>query len=390
MKKTYSLSLALPIALVLAACGGSKQPETDTLNEVIAEKVGLQCLPYKDSINSQGWGLMGLDGLPVLEGRFTSKPSNAVNGIFTLRNADGYYEYFTAEAQPRKIGGEYREAGLFYEDVAPCIEKDKHYIQFIRKDGQTAFRLDSINGHKVEWVGRFSEGLAPVKAGNLIGYINTEGKMVVAPRFIEAEAFSNGLAQVVEATQQNAAAYHSKATYRINFIDSSGKTLKLSFLSSDSIGRQFNEGVLWHVYRENDTTTVCEFLDREGRVIIPSKKPFQRLADMSGTHFAFYDGRAWGIADNQNSIILMPIYDSVLFIGPKSVCVAKYGLYKIKNYAGEQLSKSYDEMVYLKDGSHFIARKEDLCYILNEKGEVQGSPRHTIDFNDASERIYAR
>ena len=42
----------------------------------------------------------------------------------------------------------------------------------------------------------FSEGLAAVKVGDLWGYIDTSGKMVIAPQFFHAFSFSGGLASI--------------------------------------------------------------------------------------------------------------------------------------------------------------------------------------------------
>ena len=45
-------------------------------------------------------------------------------------------------------------------------------------------------------MGNFSEGLASFKKGNLWGYVNKRGEVVIEPHFASAISFSGGLAIV--------------------------------------------------------------------------------------------------------------------------------------------------------------------------------------------------
>ncbi|MBC8871714.1 MAG: WG repeat-containing protein [Planctomycetes bacterium] len=51
-------------------------------------------------------------------------------------------------------------------------------------------------GFKYRLVGSFSEGLARVKVGDKFGYVDTSGRLVIAPRFDEASSFQENLAAV--------------------------------------------------------------------------------------------------------------------------------------------------------------------------------------------------
>ncbi|MDH3493752.1 MAG: WG repeat-containing protein [Acidobacteriota bacterium] len=63
---------------------------------------------------------------------------------------------------------------------------------------------------RFDYVGRFSEGLAPVKASNKWGFIDKSGLIVVKPQYEEVHAFQEGMAAVV----------HND---KIGFIDSKGE-----------------------------------------------------------------------------------------------------------------------------------------------------------------------
>lgn len=374
---------ALAALLLLAACGQGNKAVDDNEKETdgqLSQGARLDYVPFKDSVDSKRWGLLSVtDGKMLLRDSFDRQPSNVVGGIFYVQNSNGNYEYFTADEQPKKIGGEYKKAGLFYEDIAPCMEKEASGIQFIRRDGSIAFVLDTLNGKKVEWVGRFHEGLAAVKAGELIGYINKEGKTVIAPRFLEAGNFSEGLAVVVDTADGNRQAYQSKQAYRISVIDQKGQRMDYTFASTDSLGRCFSNGVLRHCYQSDDTTAVCEFINHNGQVQIPSKPTYKNVTSVGGTHYGFFNGTTWGVADNLGSTILSPIYDEVVYVGQESVALCEYGLYKIKNYRGEQLSRSYEKMKHLEGSNSYLAKKGEQWYIVSNEGSVLGEGHHLIE-----------
>lgn len=370
----------MAVLLLLAGCGkANKASDNEKLTaEQRAPGQWLDYVPFKDSVKSERWGLVNLEG-KVLCDSLRRKPSNVVNGIFYMPNERGLYEYYVVGEQFKKLAGQYTRAGLFYEDIAPCVEQGKSYIQFIRRDGTVAFVLDTLAGRKVEWVGRFSEGLAPVKAGNLIGYINLQGQIVIEPRFVEAGPFSEGLAVVVDTAGGNLKAYQQKETYRISVIDQQGQPMSYSFDSTDSLGLCFSGGVLSRCYQKDDTTRICEFVNHQGQLQIPSQPFYHSVTSAVGTHYGFFNGTVWGVADNLGSTILSPIYDAIVSIDETTVTLCEYGLYKIKDYRGMQLSKSYNAMLPLSGSHCYLAKRSDRWFIVDEEGMEQGSSRYLIE-----------
>lgn len=378
-----TISMALSLAFMAGCHGHQKKEEVlvDTINVDRPSK--LEGVPYRDSADVKSWGLVSLSGQVLVSPRYTLEPSNVVNGRFVVRNANGLYEYYTADAEPKKIGGEYTQAGLFYEDIAPCVEKGKPYIQFIRRDGSLAFRLDSVNGHKVQSVGSFQYGMARFKADGLWGYINVQGKVAIAPQYAEAKDFRNGLALVVDTADGNGRDFRLKQEYKIKVVDATGKLAKAVFSSRDSIGKYFSEGLICVMEQPRDSTgTRWHFVDKDGTVVIPSCKDYLKVSSMYGTHFAFYNGTGWGIADNQMTSIVEPTLDDVVFIGTSSAAIKKYGVYKIVDYRGEALSKSYTKMKYLHNRQNFIVFREGTYCLLDIEGEEKSKPMVMIDDND--------
>jgi hypothetical protein len=63
-------------------------------------------------------------------------------------------------------------------------------FSFIDKTGRV------ITTQRFDFARDFSEGLAPVKIGDLWGFIDKAGVLVVAPKFEDAQPFSSGLSRI--------------------------------------------------------------------------------------------------------------------------------------------------------------------------------------------------
>ena len=119
-------------------------------------RVTRRVINYMDSVDDTKWeyddngdcvkNVNSYEGMDAEEG--DDMPTVAVNGRFMVKNADGLWEIYTTDKKPKKIGGEYLYASLFYEDVAPVVEKGQP-VKFIDRDGNVKVTLDKINGKAV-------------------------------------------------------------------------------------------------------------------------------------------------------------------------------------------------------------------------------------------------
>jgi WG containing repeat len=131
---------------------------------------------------------------------------------------------------------------------------------FINKRGDVAIRQrfdpplspDSI---KILKLGRFAEGLAPVRIGNRYGYIDTKGNVMIPPQFRDAAEFSEGLASVT--TAEGKTGYIDKSGHFVIKLQSGG-------------GYSFREG-LAALAVETDHGTKVGYIDRTGKVVIEPK-----------------------------------------------------------------------------------------------------------------------
>lgn len=120
---------------------------------------------------------------------------------------------------------------------------------------------------KYERVFDFSEGLAAVQQGKLIGYIDRKGEMVIEPRFNRAWEFQDGLALVTYD--------YNIGSPKKGFIDTKGNiVLKVEAYNV----RPFSDGLAM-VQKGHK----CGYINKKGDLVIPAK--FKRAND-------FYNGLA--------------------------------------------------------------------------------------------------
>ena len=136
---------------------------------------------------------------------------------------------------------------------------------------------------KYDCVGRFYDGMSPMKLGDKWGYIDQSGREIVAPTYDLAMEFSNGLGAVKindkigfvdksgklvipvkydEIRKPSEGKIGVKLDGKFGFIDGTGKTV-IPFIYNDITS--FSEGVAGV-----STDHTYDFIDKTGRIILPT------------------------------------------------------------------------------------------------------------------------
>jgi len=134
----------------------------------------------------------------------------------------------------------------------------------------------------------FSEGLASIKLGNKWGFINREGKTIIAPKFDSADFFAEGKAEVKL----------GPATF---FVDQTGR--KLFDVPSNMLIGRFNEGLARF---QDDASELYGFIDERRRVAI--KPQFPEAGDFVEGVARVRVGHDWGFIDKKGKVIIEPKY----------------------------------------------------------------------------------
>ncbi len=250
------------------------------------------------------WGLIDMNGKVLVEKEWQNEPSFATCGIVRVKNKDGLYEYYSAEPKPRKIGKEYKSAGLFSENIAAVSEED-HPISFIDNTGKVLFILKELEGDPVEKVGCFTDGLARFRTINKKwGFINKDGKVIIKAKYDYASGFTEGIAEVGIKELKNKDSINLGFTLRYGFINEKGEEV-IKIRKDVTYGYPGN-GLIPYT---DDNGKKYGFINFKDEKIIKPDKDFKNVILFNGNYASFSDGEKWGIIDIKGKIVERAKYD---------------------------------------------------------------------------------
>ena len=368
MKKLQSLFMLAAALLLLASCSGDSVPERE-----------VEYIPFQESKDGN-WGMISPSGEVLFSEEFQNRPTVAINGRFMVKNADGLWEIYTTDKKPKKIGGEYVYASLFYEDVTPVVAKGQR-IQFIDRDGKVKTTLEKIGGKAVSKCTAFTAGLAMVEVDGKWGAVDTDGKVVIEPKYTQMISNSEGYFIAIDQKYEGESD-SEKMTYTI--LNSSGKVVadikaskfkevkqvRTSYRTSDCI---IDEALC--VSADVDDSRPYGLLGFDGEWRLKPTSKVKSFSQKLGQNLVFFDGEGYGLMDISGEEKVRPKYD-LMFLLDEDVFAAnsKSGeAFSLYNLEGEKIGKDeYLEMSPFYDGKHCFARvgKHDVV-LINKNGEEQ-------------------
>lgn len=346
------------VATILLLVGCGKNSKEGTPNVVYEEY-----LPFKFSDEGK-WGMVRHDGKILFSEMYEDyhsvidddgeieeidiDMSPALNGLFLMTNKNNARDYYTAEKKPKYKFGGFKEAGLFYEDIAPTVRKGE-WIKFVNKKGRVVFDFKEVNGVNVKEVSNFHGGIAIfVLENEQYGCIDTKGKVIVEPQSEEISFpwhngydIENGIVQIG------------------NRICSLSKDWEIILESEnncvDDVFSPYSD--YWAVNIGPLADKLYVIYDAFGREI---KRVKNRIVDLSKEYYIFKKNEKYGIADFQGNIIMTPSYDAMRFIDfDKVLCgnlsdgenVKILDLSGKLKYSNSNVRQSSD---FLTDPSYFV------------------------------------
>ncbi|WP_299887309.1 WG repeat-containing protein [uncultured Lacinutrix sp.] len=289
------------------------------------------------SINGKKWGYINRKGEWVIEPKF--KKTKAFNsGIAIVADDDGW--------------------------------------MYINKKGERVF--SKLN---IEKFYDFSEGLAPYRQGKLVGFIDTNGEIIVEPKYIKAFDFLNGYSKVRVGDKwgliDKTGAYFVKPEYDgVSKVYNSNKvvTAKKGEQNGLIINNEFKviEGAekIWNFSINSDLTYAKKggkigFINSKGEWVIKPK--YDKARAFRNGLAPVFANKSWGYIDNNGETIIPIQYrDAEIFSvdGLAPVKSEKFWGFMDKN--GEMV---IDEKYDITAGGFSIFKKN------NEKGFVNGLAR---------------
>lgn len=329
------------------------------------------------STQTDFWGMMSPDGEVLADGKFMYAPEYASRGVFLAQEDDGVFGFYTADRKLQRIGNDrYIMAQPFrYDDyTAVCREGDTHFTIIDNQGREVASLPDSIID-----IGLFSEGVAPVMVDNiesLMGYIDYQGRMVIAPRYSYATNFRYGVALVKECSGDRllsvikpdgsvvyrfddqwhpwAAEYSDgllavvNSRREIGFIDTKGN---LVIAPSDKLrlSRPHNPATVLYTFKAGRAIYSDGFryglIDKKGRIVVPAQYRNIYLGE-GGLFVAENKDRRWGCIDSDGrEVIPFEHLPGVIrrSITPHTIVMQNEAQrYRLINDRGEVISKPFE------------------------------------------------
>lgn len=258
------------------------------------------------------WSFYSPDGETLFKDEFKNRPSNVVDGYFFV--PEGKKELYTLY----KFGGRLepvteglKDVGYMGDGLIPAVRENER-ISLLDGDGKVKFTLQPINGKEVtRCADRYSEGLLGIattddKGATRWGFVNTEGKVVIAPKYTFFAPFDDGVAVVCTSDEPLA----PEAEYAI--IDKKGDVVKKFKAGTTPIGFRFQEGRL--ALRDSNERVVM--VDKKGETLVklPAKVKAVYAWDSDYIVFKDEDGK-YGVMDYEGEVLVRAKYDNIQIIG---------------------------------------------------------------------------
>ena len=352
--KTKDLFSVIAIVL-LTACSKTTEPE-------------VQYIPFQESDNSL-WGMISPTGEVLFNEEFKEKPTIVRDNRFMVRNADGLWEIYTAEAKPQKIGSEYAFASMYQNVIALVAEKNKA-VSLIDCDGKVIKSLDKVDGKAVELVRRFSEGYAVYKSDKYFGVINEKGEKVIDAKYLTLNDCSDGKFIGLNRKYEDEAKKDSSNNLSFDVLDTSGKVvLSLSMAKYKDFGSFFQNGLL-DVYIEAKNEKCGGIINEQGEVVIKPTAKIKKVGQIRGKYFTYNNGDGWGLMNLEGESVVRAKYD-LLYFASDDMMIAmtkKDGgsnVYKVIDFEDNQIGPdTYDDAYpfYLINNKHAVVKISSSLY----------------------------
>lgn len=255
-----------------------------------------------------------------------------------------------------------------YDEVFDDVQHG-YYYPFIRAE---QYANDSVIGDVPIMVGKFGivdtagkilteplfdempvygDGMFRVRIGEKYGYADIDGKVVIAPRWEFAVAFSEGKAIVSDNGNSS-------------IIDKSGKEIATNLGAGAGMYRFFNNRMRC---RSNDG--LYGFMDATGTRVIP---PTYETADdfVNGVAIVSKDNK-YGLIDTNGTILVAPEFEFLYSLGDD--------LYKVKDAGGNTgvidrhgqvvIERAYDDVFHLQK-NYLMVEKDYLSGCFNLSGKL--------------------
>lgn len=382
-------ALAFLTTALLVGCSGTGRDD-------------VKAIPFKSNEDGK-WGMMTTEGKVLFENEFRNAPTYVADERFFVQNQDGFWELFSAEETPRRIGNEYRFATAFSNGVAMATPRDG-YISIINKDGKVVTELNEFEGKKVSWASGFTGETAVVACDTLRGVVNIKGNPIVKPEYSTIQLLPNGLIVASDYKFDSTHLPYDSVTPAGSLLILNNKGKELFSLDSKKYWNVIPTGVTdkYITVKEGKrimktegegksayTYPVMEWtysiIDYKGKEIVKSNDKLNMILAMRGEQFIFTnEDNLCGVSTIDGKEIVKPDYDGINFIGEDYIALYKNGdssndyksVVKVVNNEGTQIGNGTftgvagnDNYRMLAGNNLFVKVEDDEWTVFDKEGK---------------------
>lgn len=360
MKKT-NLTKALFIAAfaIVAALTGCSSD---------GQKLNVEMLPVQLAKDGN-WSMLKPDGSIMYEGEFKEAPTMAVNGMFTVKEGEGYTVYKTGD-KPVAVKNmeDLKEVGIMAGGLIPAVAKNSR-IALYDDEGNKKFELMPHKGREiVECAPFYCEGLLYVAdETGMVGFVDNEGKMVIEPQYDRASGFTEGYA-VVYKKQGADNGKTDNENYKKSVINKKGETV-LDIKDGYELSTPVVIAGYLSVKDENDRYL---FIDMKGETIkCPAK--VEEVAYWTKDFYVFRSDGSYGVMDYKGETLIRPKYDEIVWDNDHEIFFAKMSdECMILDKKGEKVKNIDYEYAYPIMGYGIVARDKRTYALIDKEGKQIG------------------
>lgn len=389
--KLHFILASVMVMLLMAGCSKGSQ----------VEDIDPEYFPVKLA-GEKAWGMMSKDGEILFESEFKNRPTAVYNGIFAVREGDGYSLY-RADAKPRLIPGceSLMAAGLFAaDDYAPIVRKDKR-ISVINRDGEEMYTLTPQKGKEIIYARNcFTDGMLIVQnEDGKCGAVNHDGELTVACKFDGIDFFNGGYAIAMTKDED-------KGQNKFQIIDHEGNIVHTIKACKDVFSLIYDGKCAIQI--DDDR---WGFVTIDGDVVkCPAK--VKGIGVFDGKYFIYYDddynaGLMEYNADGGEVLIKAGKYKSLTPLNKSwSKFIARIDdeyrlidrdddtLIKFEDYKEVSVLSQSAETILAKDGNYYTVLDDD-GKVIDKKLEIEDIGEHIThmilsDFPKARDAVKAR
>jgi len=214
----------------------------------------------------------------------------------------------------------------------------------------------------------FSEGMAAVRIGNKVGFINRDGRIVVTPQFDDAAPFMYGRAQVKVCCGRWSERHPGN---RYGYIDSDGKYIGTpDFLW---VG-QFSGSRSGDLAPAVMAAGGVGFVSPSGKVVIPATFEDVSVFGFTGGPAPVRSNGKWGYINKSGKWVIDPQFDGAWNFADGLAPVAVSGKWGYIDTGGKWAVNPQFETAFYFDQGYAPVRTGDKWIFIDKKGTAVGDP----------------